>query len=247
VAERIDWFGSKGSATDPSAAEAAREAALEREAARLEKESRRRGRESMRAARKLERGAPRDGGGKRSAGTRKTGGLLEGVEDAPDTPLLGRLGRQAGRAGDRAKAAGDARARREGRRAWRESGIPGAARSWSGIGYQVAGASIGLALLLLFVSGRGPSTATGLFGMVARLVDLIVAPVDPLAPGTAGKLAGTSGGGITPPDYSAVDQAAIDLAGVQGFATGHPGGPSLNRHHHRRRHRIPGHKQHARG
>jgi hypothetical protein len=237
---KIDWTG-KGSASDPDAAEKAREAALEKEARRLERETRARGRESMRTARKQARQAPRDGAGKQ-AGKRTGGGVLEGIEDAPGTPVLGGI---AGKGASKAKAAGAARARREGRRAWRESGIPSATRTWSGIGYQIAGASIGLALLLLFVSGRGPSTATGLFGMLARLVDLIVSPVDPLAAGTTGRLVGDQG--IAPPTYSPVDQAALDLAGTQGFATGHPGGPSLNRRPRRRQAVIPGHKRHSRG
>lgn len=219
---KVDWLG-KGSAGDADQAEAAREAALERESERLHKDLAKRGRQSMQTAKRQQRQPP--------AG-KDAGGALAVLEDNPRTPLLGRL---SGREKGTSKRAGGWAAK-ERRRAVRESGVPAAVASWSGIGYKVAGATIGLALLLLVVSGSGPGAVTGLGSMLARVVDLIISPVDPLAPGTV-----TSVVGGTDP-YSAADTAVLNASPGFAPAGGHPGGPGLHVKPHRTRGGIPGHK-----
>lgn len=66
------------------------------------------------------------------------------------------------------------------------SGVKAAASSWGELAWQLAGMVIGIALLTLLVSKRGADKAAGLFGALAGAVRLVVAPIDPLAPG-AGK------------------------------------------------------------
>jgi hypothetical protein len=69
------------------------------------------------------------------------------------------------------------------RRGYARSGAQAQVRSAGTLGYKIAGATIGIALLTLFLTDRGSGAFADLTGFAAASLKLVVDPVDPLHPG----------------------------------------------------------------
>jgi hypothetical protein len=71
-------------------------------------------------------------------------------------------------------------------RAWKQTGIPGAADTTSGLGLRLLGIGFGLALAYLLVNerGAGPKALQTILDGIGTTTRLFLSPVDPLAPGT---------------------------------------------------------------
>jgi hypothetical protein len=68
------------------------------------------------------------------------------------------------------------------RKGYRRSGAQAAVVRATGLGWYVAGATIGVALLTLFLTKRGTTAFADLTGFAATALRIVVDPVDPLRP-----------------------------------------------------------------
>ncbi len=129
------------------------------------------------------------------------------------------------------------RGRSEASRAWRQSGVPGATYTWSAIGYRAVGATVGLGLLLVLVRGRGPSAIGAALGALADGVQLVVSPVDPLAPFSGQQLGtfGAAGGDFAPGLGGSTIGGGDWPAPARGA---HPGLPGQKRKRHGKGHAV---------
>lgn len=103
----------------------------------------------------------------------------------PKEPRRSRGSDPAGRSSSRRPAGRRSRRGRRGRgpagRAFEQTGIPGAGRSTAQTALQLAGLMIGLSLLYLVVANpRGAQAVQYVANGLATVVELVVAPVDPL-------------------------------------------------------------------
>ncbi len=93
------------------------------------------------------------------------------------------------------------------RSAARQTGIPGALESTSGISLQLLGLFVGLGLAYLVLSQNGSKALSTLLAGVVKVVQLFISPIDPLNPSgkstSSSSTSSTAGENTTPAYHSA--------------------------------------------
>lgn len=177
------------------------------------RELRARAADERRQARELEQreAAPADTGG---------GDVVQLHPKRSRSSKVRRHARGAGRAAGRAArgAAPTPQLRRGFRTGYRRSGAQKTVRSAGSIGWQVAGVTIGLALLTLFLTKQGVGAFSGIANTAVGALRLVIDPIDPLAVGAvantlnaAAPATTTAAGIVISPVLGAIPSAGGEL------------------------------------